>query len=48
MFHSSETLQSVLVAATLLASTGVSAQETQWQKDHPRRAEVKLPPVLQS
>jgi hypothetical protein len=40
MSHSSTTIRSLLVAATLLASTGAFAQETQWQKDHPRRAEV--------
>ena len=33
-------LSTMLVAAVLLASTGAFAQETQWQKDHPRRAEV--------
>jgi hypothetical protein len=39
MFHSSKATP-FLIAAFLLASTGAFAQETQWQKDHPRRAEV--------
>ena len=40
MSHSSKTIRTLLVAATLLVSTAAFAQETQWQKDHPRRTEV--------
>ena len=40
MSISSRILPSLAVAAALMASQAVLAQETQWQKDHPRRAEV--------
>ncbi|MDR3683716.1 MAG: hypothetical protein P4L11_08305 [Geothrix sp.] len=40
MFNALKSVPFILAAALLLASAGASAQETQWQKDHPRRAEV--------
>jgi hypothetical protein len=40
MPHASRTTPFILVAALSLLGPGAFAQETQWQKDHPRRAEV--------
>jgi hypothetical protein len=40
MFNFPKATPSLIVAAALLTSTGAFAQETQWQKDHPRRTEV--------
>ena len=40
MFNLPKAIPSLIVAAVLLGSTGAFAQETQWQKDHPRRVEV--------
>jgi len=40
MLHSLKATPIFIAAAALLLSTGAFAQETQWQKDHPRRAEV--------
>jgi ATP/maltotriose-dependent transcriptional regulator MalT len=40
MFNHRNTLPAILLGAALVAASAVSAQETQWQKDHPRRAEV--------
>ena len=35
-----QALRAFFTAATLLAATGAFAQDGQWDKDHPRRAEV--------
>jgi hypothetical protein len=40
MQNPTKTIPAIAVAAFMLLSTGAVAQETQWQKDHPRRAEV--------
>ena len=40
MINHRNALAALLFGAALLAATAASAQETQWQKDHPRRAEV--------
>ena len=40
MSHPRSILTAFLLGAALLTATAASAQETQWQKDHPRRAEV--------
>ncbi len=40
MLNPSKAIQAIAISAFLLLSTGAVAQETQWQKDHPRRAEV--------